>query len=111
MRASLCPRVPPEDPGMETTAAHQPTTELSTPEWSETRRAVSIGCQVRLGFDDQLSSETLRLVEVASPTSRELELSAHSPVGRAVLGRSVGETVVVATPSGSVRVTIGEIHV
>ena len=63
---------------------------------------ISVGCQVKIldiEFDEELESNSL--------TGR---ISNESPVGRAIMGASVGDIVTVETPAGDLQYKILEIQ-
>ena len=70
---------------------------------------VSIGTKVRLR--DVEAKETIEYVIVGSAEANpsEYRLSNESPVGRAILGRTKGETVEVDVPTGSLKFKIMDI--
>ncbi len=54
--------------------------------------------------------ETYLLVGVKEANPREGKISHESPIGKALLGRSKGETAVVQTPSGQIELDILDIQ-
>jgi transcription elongation factor GreA len=54
--------------------------------------------------------ETYRLVGIKEANSREGKISHESPIGKAVLGKKVGDTVKVTTPGGEIEILIREIQ-
>jgi transcription elongation factor GreA len=58
------------------------------------------------GFDDE---ETYTIVGVHEANPSGGRISNESPIGRALLGASVGQVVVVATPSGETRFRVKSI--
>jgi transcription elongation factor GreA len=66
---------------------------------------VTLGCTVTLRDSD---GENARYTIVGSAEAKPAQgrISNESPVGRALLGRSIGEEVPVRTPGGSVNYTI-----
>ena len=69
---------------------------------------VVIGSTVRIqeqGFE----AETYTIVGAAEANPREGKISNESPIGKAILNREVGESVVVETPSGTYKVKIIEV--
>jgi len=71
---------------------------------------ISIGCKVRLydyGFDEEVD---YKIVGSAEAAPLEGKISNESPVGEALMGKSVGEEVTVITPSGEEKFKVLEIH-
>lgn len=66
-------------------------------------RTVSIGCIVTLVDGDGVATE-VTLVGTTETDSLAHKISNESPVGKAIIGHSEGETVEVVTPSGKSRV-------
>ena len=69
-------------------------------------RKISIGCTVSvldLEFDEELD---LVIVGSSEANSLEGKISNESPLGLALLGRTVNEEVVVETPAGNARYRI-----
>ena len=64
---------------------------------------VSIGSTVTL-VDAEGEASDFTMVGTTETNSLEHKISNESPVGRAIIGHSEGETVEVATPSGKTRV-------
>lgn len=67
---------------------------------------VSIGTRVKVydeEFDEEIEYSIVGSTE-ADPDA--LKISDESPVGRALLGKNVGETVLVETPGGSISLKI-----
>ncbi len=61
---------------------------------------INVGCKVRL-FDMEFDEEiTYSIVGSTEANSLSGKISNESPVGRALIGAKVGDTVVVETPSG-----------
>ena len=71
--------------------------------------AVSVGSKVRI-YNEKWDEEILYSI-VGSTEADPLKnkISDMSPIGKAILGRKVGETVVVETPQGHANVKILEI--
>ncbi len=66
------------------------------------------GTEVTLRFDDGevVTMQVISIIE-ETPVGREAEtLTAHSPLGRALVGRRAGDTVTYATPQGQNRVEL-----
>jgi transcription elongation factor GreA len=66
---------------------------------------VGFGSSVTIRGDDDLT-ETWMLVSPEEADTREGTISTESPVGRALLGRKVGDSATVRTPGGSIVYTI-----
>ena len=69
---------------------------------------VEVGCQVIL--QDHGQEEVYSIVGSAETDPGAGKISIESPIGNALMGRSVGEKVFVRTPSGEVEYTIKEIR-
>ncbi|MEY8013728.1 GreA/GreB family elongation factor [Mycobacterium servetii] len=70
--------------------------------------ALPSGTEVTLRFDDGevVTMQVISIVE-ETPVGREDEtLTAHSPLGRALVGRQAGDTVTYPTPQGVNRVEL-----
>ena len=73
--------------------------------------AVHVGCQVTLRFDDEPEPILYRLIAAndnRSATTTKTIL-VQTPIGSAILGAVVGDTVTCAAPGGIMRVTIDTI--
>ena len=66
---------------------------------------VELGDAVTIGFDDG-GEETYIVVHAAEAAVEDQRISVDSPLGHALLGRHVGDTVEVIVPAGSYRCTI-----
>lgn len=66
---------------------------------------VQIGSTVTIG-EDGSSAETYTIVGVAEANPREGKISNESPIGKAVLGHKVGETLQVEAPGGHFKIKI-----
>lgn len=71
---------------------------------------VEVGSQVVLEFSDG-TRETLLVGDVGLDTGQSTVLTPDSPVGRAILGHRVGDTVTYPAPSGPAQATVVEISV
>ena len=71
---------------------------------------INIGCKVRLYDYDFEEEVDYKIVGSAESAPLQGKISNESPVGEALLGRTVGEEVVADTPAGEVRFKILEIH-
>jgi transcription elongation factor GreA len=69
---------------------------------------VSLGATVRV-VDQDGGDETFTIVSAAEAQAATRHISDVSPVGRALLGKRVGETVSVRVPAGTVTYTVQEI--
>jgi len=70
---------------------------------------VTVGCRVKI-LDFEYNEE--EIYQVVGPTEANpfnMRISYESPIGKAILGRKVGETVEFDSPSGPVKVKILEI--
>ena len=71
---------------------------------------VSIGCSVKIldcEFDEELEYEIVGSTEANSLKGK---ISNESPVGKALLGKQVGDTVTVETPAGEFSYKVLSIH-
>ena len=71
---------------------------------------ISVGCQVKIldiEFDEELEYKVVGSTEANSLTGR---ISNESPVGKAIMGASVGDIVTVETPAGDLQYKILEIQ-
>lgn len=70
---------------------------------------VGVGNAVRV-FDLQYSEEDVyTIVGATEADMKKLRISSESPIGKALLGKRVGDTVDVATPGGVVKLKVLEI--
>lgn len=76
---------------------------------SEDRNTVSIGVTVKLKDYETGELEVYMIVGSTEADPDAGKISNESPIGAALLGRSVGEKVTVNTPSGSLEFEIIEI--
>ena len=70
---------------------------------------VSVGNRVTIQTSGQ-APEVYVIVGATEARPREGKISNVSPIGKALLGRMVGDTVTVETPAGDLRFTILELH-
>lgn len=71
---------------------------------------INIGCKVRI-FDEEYNEELeYKIVGSTEANSLKGKISNESPVGKALMGRQVGENVVVETPAGASSFKILEIQ-
>ena len=71
---------------------------------------VSIGCSVKIldcEFDEELE---YKIVGSTEANSLQNKISNESPVGKALLGKQVGDTVTVETPAGEFSYKVLSIH-
>lgn len=71
---------------------------------------VSIGCSVKIldcEFDEELE---YKIVGSTEANSLKGKISNESPVGKALLGKQVGDTVIVETPAGEFSYKVLSIH-
>lgn len=70
---------------------------------------INIGCEVKVydvEYDEEMS---FRIVGSTEANSLQNKISNESPVGKALIGKSVGETVVVETQAGDIEYRILDI--
>lgn len=70
---------------------------------------ITFGATVRLVPEDSKEEKCYTLVGQEEADLKTGRISVHSPVGKALIGRSEGETVTIRVPAGEVRYTIAEI--
>lgn len=70
---------------------------------------VAIGRSVTV-VDEEGVVETYQIVGPAEVNARQRKISNQSPIGAALLGKRVGETVRVQTPSGTFELTVQAIQ-
>jgi transcription elongation factor GreA len=75
---------------------------------NECRDAVCVGCTVTVKKDGALMSYLIVGTYEAKPEERKI--SDESPLGKAFMGKKIGDTVVVATPAGSITYEIVKIE-
>ncbi|MBF6590706.1 MAG: transcription elongation factor GreA [Ktedonobacterales bacterium] len=80
-------------------------TILQVPDEAEGQRTARLGTTVEVETD-RGTSRTFTLVSTVEANSTNGKLSDQSPVGKALLGHAVGDTVEVTTPGGTVTYTI-----
>ena len=70
---------------------------------------ISVGCEVKV-YDVEYEEEMdFRIVGSTEANSLQNKISNESPVGRALIGKRVGETVVVETQAGDVEYKVLDI--
>jgi transcription elongation factor GreA len=70
---------------------------------------INIGCTVRILDLEYKEEETYKIVGSTEAKSLKGKISNESPVGRALIGSQVGDTVSVETPGGLVQYEVLEI--
>ena len=74
------------------------------------KATVNLGDTVTLKEKGQKKTEAFQLVGAAESDPREGRISNESPLGRALLGRKVGETITVHAPDGELVFEIKKIQ-
>ena len=70
---------------------------------------ISVGCEVKV-YDVEYEEEMdFRIVGSTEANSLQNKISNESPVGRALIGKRVGETVVVETQAGDIEYKVLDI--
>lgn len=72
------------------------------------RDVIDVGSVVTIQEED-FEPETYYLVGIKEADPRNGRISNESPIGRALIGKKVGETALAQTPSGQVKLRILEI--
>ena len=70
---------------------------------------VSVGCNVELLNNTLGQTVTYKIVGSTESNPLQGLISNESPVGKAVLGKKVGEDVIVTTPNGDIHYTVKKI--
>lgn len=78
-------------------------------EMKSNRETVDIGSHVTIR-EDEFDEETYHIVGPKEADPVNARISHESPIGRALLGHRVGETVTAETPNGSIRFKIVKIE-
>ena len=78
------------------------------PAMNETTSTVRIGSRVRVR--DSYGDAEFSVVEPAEADITDERISAESPLGRALLGRHVGDQVRFRAPGGVLSVTVVEVN-
>lgn len=73
------------------------------------RDEVGVGSTVVIAEDGR-PQQTYKLVGATEANPREGKISNESPIGRALLGKRVGETAVASTPAGEIEMQVVEIR-
>jgi transcription elongation factor GreA len=76
---------------------------------STPRDVVSLGCRVTV-LEEGSESEVFQIVGSTEADTRARKISLESPIGKALLGHRVGESVDVPTPSGKIAFKIKKIE-
>ena len=71
---------------------------------------VMLGVKVTIRDEQKGEEKTLAIVGTAEADVRNGKISDESPIGKALMGHSVGETVVAETPRGELKFTILDIN-
>ena len=71
---------------------------------------VSIGCTVKIRDMEYKEEETYRIVGSTEANLLKNKISNESPIGSAIIGAKVGQTVKVETPSGVLKYKVLEIE-
>jgi len=77
---------------------------------TSTRDAVHIGCRVTVIEEGLGEPETYMIVGAAEASPKQGKISNESPMGKAILGKRVGEKAVVKAPAGETRFEIVKIE-
>ena len=72
-------------------------------------RSISLGSIVTLYDEDMEEEITYNIVGSNQADPLEQKISDQSPIGRALMGKRAGDTVVVTAPAGEIRFTIREV--
>ena len=70
---------------------------------------ISIGCKVKILDCEFIDELVYKIVGSTEANSLENKISNESPVGEALIGAHVGETVTAQTPGGPLRIKVIEI--
>ena len=71
---------------------------------------VQIGSTVIFREDGFQENEELKIVSTPLLNARERNITANSPMGNALMGKHIGDKVIVQTPNGTIRVRIIDVH-
>ena len=71
---------------------------------------VALGCTITIKEADSRRSEEYKLVGAVEANPREGRISNESPLGKALLGRKVGDDVKVQAPAGAIKYKITKIR-
>jgi len=70
---------------------------------------VSIGCKVKVLFVEDNEEELYEIVSSGEAEAMNNKISDESPLGSALVGHKVGETVMAETPGGLLKIKVLEI--
>ena len=70
---------------------------------------VNIGCKVKIRDMEYKEDEVYKIVGSTEANSLKNKISNESPIGKAIIGAKVGQTIKVETPSGLLKYKILEI--
>ena len=73
---------------------------------NENDGSVSIGCSVELQYEDEDDTESYKIVGSQEADPFNNKISNESPIAAAIMGKKVGDTVEVTSPSGVYSVKI-----
>lgn len=71
---------------------------------------ISIGCKVRVHFVEAHADIEMTIVGSTEASSRQMKISNESPVGKALMGKKIGDEVQVETPAGTMTYRVVEIQ-
>ncbi len=71
---------------------------------------VGIGCKVKIRDMEYKEDEVYKIVGSTEANSLKNKISNESPIGKAIMGAKVGQTVKVETPSGELKYKVLEIE-
>ena len=71
---------------------------------------ISIGCKVKVLDVEYNEEEEYKLVGSTEASSLDGKISNESPLGRALIGKTVGEIAVVESPAGEIQYKILEVQ-
>lgn len=77
---------------------------------TSSKDVVHIGCTVTVVEEGYGDSETYMIVGAAEASPRQGKISNESPIGKAILGKRVGEKAVVQAPGGETTFKIVQIQ-
>jgi len=72
--------------------------------------AISIGCKVRVHFVEMGDDIEMTIVGSTEASSRQMKISNESPIGKALMGKKIGDEVKVETPAGIMTYRVVEIQ-
>ena len=71
---------------------------------------VNIGCKVKIRDMEYKEEAVYRIVGSTEANSLKNKISNESPIGKAIMGAKVGQTVKVETPAGLLKYKVLEIE-